>query len=949
MAQSTVAEPSLHRIEAPIQAPTSTTTTHRSPAISPRGTSNFALTTVDIPSPLNPVLEIPPPGPAVTPVHDLSTLHPNTSIPHGNDIWREIAETFEDLYQGLATEDTSKPVETNSTIAHASSDDNANNPENTTEVEFQNLFAKPFRNGFHRVVHVDQQNDCTISYVAPDKTTWIHSYETMEQFLGENPTLDVLTSDFCWAPLILGFEEPTWETVHTINQRQRHSRTPSGLSSASLSESAPDNQTAHSACTDGALHEQLGDEAKNRARARDPSPQFPRPDRLDNTLKPNGPLIRDMSITEADTWLKGFTAWFEWNAPILDTKNPTTKRILLENFLDDRLRSKLQTDTTITTDTPVLGSDGIINKLRSYYNDSPIIYRRHAFTACKQENGEPFPTWWERKMKKAQEAMIVAMTAENWLELELIQGINDPNLRKRILQECNPKLQDMVCIAKRWQSAKDATAQFAADTESSETSNERNEASDEIHNWNKGPVTNTMDHTRNPKGGEENTNNEQKSKDDTPTNTPTDDDNAYEHITNKPLDLEPKMRNVKITPVTDNCRHDFLQFSSDVYQDTGCMDTVIARNMAERQKMSVTPTARLPRVNRRRCRGLTTFDIEYDGRTVRVEALLSASVEDGIFLGWNALKEWINGIDYDNPVLISEPRYDTLGHETSHNHVKATRLERPQWKTEYGTYKPDKPCAGCGDESFPHIREYCPNRGRRCYNCNKIGHVQKVCRQRFTAKNEYRTDTSRERILTDLTHQLREPVWKTENDQTLIELTHQLKDTIWKAESTAVYPDGRAQDARPGSINHQPNSTPTTFNTDGRVGDTTEIQNSREGASGIRPKKLHTPTYRTTYLHKTSLDAFLIPFQYGFHREVVKSANGKTLRVYYHTENGISMRNKEDVDPHIEHLQGITRDDFDFSGAVLPLDDPTKRYQSVRLDQRTFSNNWNLRRQAECQ
>merc|ERR1711940_210822 len=190
-------------------------------------------------------------------------------------------------------------------------------------------------------------------------------------------------------------------------------------------------------------------------------------------------------------------------------------------ILDDRLRSKLQTDTTITTNTPVLGSDGIINKLRSYYNDSPIIYRRHAFTACKQEDGEPFLTWWERKMKKAQEAMIAAMTTENWLELELIQGINDPNLRKRILQECNPKLQDMVCIAKRWQSAKDATAQFTPDTELSETNSERNEASDESYNWNKGPVTNTTDYTRNPKGGEENTNGKQKSEDDPPTNTPT--------------------------------------------------------------------------------------------------------------------------------------------------------------------------------------------------------------------------------------------------------------------------------------------------------------------------------------------------------------------------------------------------------------------------------------------
>ena len=137
-----------------------------------------------------------------------------------------------------------------------------------------------------------------------------------------------------------------------------------------------------------------------------------------------------MSITEADNWLKGFTAWFEWNAPILDTKDPITKRIILENFLDERLLSKLRMDVTVMMSTPVLGNNSLIDKLRSYYNNSPIICRRHAFTACKQENGEPFLTWWERKMTKAQEAMIVAMMAENWLELELIQGISDPNLQK---------------------------------------------------------------------------------------------------------------------------------------------------------------------------------------------------------------------------------------------------------------------------------------------------------------------------------------------------------------------------------------------------------------------------------------------------------------------------------------------------------------------------------------
>ena len=44
-------------------------------------------------------------------------------------------------------------------------------------------------------------------------------------------------------------------------------------------------------------------------------------------------------------------------------------------------------------------------------------------------------------------------------------------------------------------------------------------------------------------------------------------------------------------------------------------------------------------------------------------------------------------------------------------------------------------------------------------------------------------------MLTDLTYQLQNPVWKTENDQRLVDLTHQLKDAIWKAKGVTDHPD----------------------------------------------------------------------------------------------------------------------------------------------------------------
>ena len=143
--------------------------------------------------------------------------------------------------------------------------------------------------------------DHTISYVAPDEVTRLQSREATERFLKKNPTLDASISDFCWAGLILGFEEPTWETVHVEDQWQRHSQTQSKSSNASTLESAPDNQTSPLADVDDVPLERIDDTDASFS-------HFPRPHRLENTLKPNGPLTRDMSITEADNWLKGFTA-----------------------------------------------------------------------------------------------------------------------------------------------------------------------------------------------------------------------------------------------------------------------------------------------------------------------------------------------------------------------------------------------------------------------------------------------------------------------------------------------------------------------------------------------------------------------------------------------------------------------------------------------------------------
>ena len=111
-------------------------------------------------------------------------------------------------------------------------------------------------------------------------------------------------------------------------------------------------------------------------------------DKLDNTLKPVGNLTRDMTLEEAKNWIRKFDEWFKWNAPVLDKKDKLTRRVLLENFLDDRMLSRIKSDISVDEDTPIRGANGLLVKLESYYfYDQPMIIRRHNFTTCKQDRG----------------------------------------------------------------------------------------------------------------------------------------------------------------------------------------------------------------------------------------------------------------------------------------------------------------------------------------------------------------------------------------------------------------------------------------------------------------------------------------------------------------------------------------------------------------------------------
>ena len=90
-----------------------------------------------------------------------------------------------------------------------------------------------------------------------------------------------------------------------------------------------------------------------------------------------------MSLEEAWHWLRKFDQWFIWNATVLSKKGSVTQRVLLENFLDERMLSRIKSDVTVTATTPI---QDLSDSLRNWNDHLPP--QRHLLKA--REGGEVY-------------------------------------------------------------------------------------------------------------------------------------------------------------------------------------------------------------------------------------------------------------------------------------------------------------------------------------------------------------------------------------------------------------------------------------------------------------------------------------------------------------------------------------------------------------------------------
>ena len=174
----------------------------------------------------------------------------------------------------------------------------------------------------------------------------------------------------------------------------------------------------------------------------------PRSSKIDDTLKPKETLQRSMSLEEFNVWSDRFFAYFRQNDSILSGQSSKVKRELLNNCIEPSLVQALATDSTITIDTPIIGDNSCLTKLKEIFLQlNPLFLRRYDFQTCVQKPSQTFPEWWAIKLTKAKECDLDTISKDEILLLELIRGVHDPKLKEEFLKQQNPTLANLKSLA----------------------------------------------------------------------------------------------------------------------------------------------------------------------------------------------------------------------------------------------------------------------------------------------------------------------------------------------------------------------------------------------------------------------------------------------------------------------------------------------------------------------
>ena len=194
--------------------------------------------------------------------------------------------------------------------------------------------------------------------------------------------------------------------------------------------------------------------------------------KIDDTLKPRQELLRSFTLEEANIWFDGFKAYFNHNEKVIQKLPPSVRRQILNNSIEAGLANALQADDEVTAETPIIGDNGCLSRLRQIFLEkNPLFLRRHRYQQCRQTQGESVAEWWVRKKAKERECELDKITIEDICLLELIRGVRDPKLKEEFLKKKKPTLNELLEIAGLWQTASHVGKEMDDSVSAKKTSN----------------------------------------------------------------------------------------------------------------------------------------------------------------------------------------------------------------------------------------------------------------------------------------------------------------------------------------------------------------------------------------------------------------------------------------------------------------------------------------------
>ena len=182
--------------------------------------------------------------------------------------------------------------------------------------------------------------------------------------------------------------------------------------------------------------------------------------RIVESFKPQT-LTRDHTLEEFNAWRQLFKGYYQANEKLLVAKGAEFQRNFLFSVIDAKFQVLLQTDETVTDETPIMGPNNLLAKLKaSFMAAYPLYVRRYHFHEYRQEKGQSFPDWWNTKKLKAQECDLENINKESVMLTALICGVADEKLRNEFLKTEDPTVEKLVKIAEQWHASDQISSQM---------------------------------------------------------------------------------------------------------------------------------------------------------------------------------------------------------------------------------------------------------------------------------------------------------------------------------------------------------------------------------------------------------------------------------------------------------------------------------------------------------